>query len=123
MACGSTFATEVQYDKSVAEAAAKQAAEKIGAIRPSIDYDKEPSITETKPEVEKKVLEEETSEIESQRITELNADDVQAGDKTNNEQTAIDYRPTGSIKAQTPEYKTTVVWEKFDADGNLINKL
>jgi len=115
----SAFASEVQYDKSVAEAAAKKAAEKVGDIRPSIDYDQVPGITKSediKPQsssgFDSKKYENTTND--SQRITSIDRLEDSL-DEAN-----IDYSLTGSIKRTPQKRKIRVVWQKFDADGNLV---
>jgi len=118
--CSTAFASDVKYDKSVAEAAAKKAAEKIGEIRPSIDFDKQPNITEPKKEVQKETTEQEASEAETRHITESENRPAELQRISETEQDDLDFTATGSIERSSLVMATKVIWEKFDADGNPI---
>lgn len=117
---GTAFADDVKYDKSVAEAAAKKAAEKLGDIRPSIDYDQQPAITQPQVKVEEDVTETDTLAPESQRITKVYEHPEKLDRLSQSGQNKLDFIATGSIKPNGPQMVTKVVWETFDADGNPI---
>ena len=120
LSCGSSFASEIQFDKSVAEAAARQAAEKVGELRPSIDFDQEPGITQLKDLDPKAASEYEQPENDSQRITSLQNPNDDLVSEYLPLETRVDLTTTASINPNVSNREVRVVWQKFDADGNLI---
>lgn len=107
MASTSSLAQTVKYDVSIAKAAAAKAAEKIGDIRGSIDYDQEPDMVTKQDLVDK--------ELNTSFFPMPTKDSLPPISFLPN---GVDLRTTGSI--QKKKYKTKIVWDKFDRDGNLI---
>lgn len=115
------FSEDIKYDKSVAEAAANKAADKVGDLRPSIDYDQKVIIVKENSKA-KSTIDENAAAMESQRITSLANEKLELLAQVNKDKPAdIDYRATGSVNADGPRYVNTIIWEKFDMDGNPID--
>jgi len=113
----SVFSAEQKFDKSVAESALKQAIEKLGDIRKSIDYDQTPAITKQDEPRSNDTIKQEYPKDSSQRITVNNDTNWEYSEYDADDETFIDYVMTGSIHANKPApepRQAKLVWEKFD---------
>ncbi len=115
MASTSVAAQTVKYDTTIAKAAAAKAAEKLGKIRGSIDYDQVPDMVtlETLKAQDNKV-----SSIPDYNIpTEPKEDTLLS---ITSIFPSLDKTVTGSIQTRKSSIKRKVIWEKFDRYGNPI---
>jgi len=115
----SAIAQTAKYDMKIAEAAAKKAAEKLGDIRGSIDYDKETDLVTPKDLVKKS---DQTSFL-PETFLEPPKQDVKLPPMTSIIQgivPGVDMTLTGSINGQKIKTTNKIIWEKFDRYGNPI---
>jgi len=119
MAGTSAMAQTVKYDTKIAEAAAKKAAEKLGDIRGSINYDKKTDLVTRENMVKKP---DQTSFL-PETFLEAPKQDVKLPPMTSIIRDifpGVDMTITGSINGQEVTISEKIIWEKFDRDGNLI---
>lgn len=106
MTSTSALAQSVKYDAKIAKAAAAKAAEKIGDIRGTIDYDQVPDMVTKEDLIDK--------QVNTSFLPQPNKSLPPISSLSN----GIDLRTTGSI--QKKNYQPRVIWEKFDRYGNPI---
>ena len=114
----SALAQEDKYDKSLEAVVISKVQEKIGDIRPSIDYNQEAAL------VTKKVLrgaESEKNPLAPKKIWVAPKPDDGLPPVVSNQHNDIDYTFTASIDKNLTGLKGKVVWEKFDRNGKPIN--
>ena len=116
MASTAAVSQETKFDKNISDAAAKRAAERIGDIRGSIDYDQKAEMV-TREHLEEKQ--------EAKRVS-LIPDYVWYPEKANiftrliAQIPGIDLTVTGSVDDEDVQIERKLVWDKFDAEGNPI---
>ncbi len=113
MTGSSALAQTAKFDQSVAKAAARKAAEKVGEIRNSINYDQKPEMVKEKDLKEKNVN---TSFLPP--IPDSNKKTLPPMTSVNPH---LDMTFTGSIAQPKKVVKPRIIWEKFDRYGNPIN--
>ncbi|MEM7215104.1 MAG: hypothetical protein AAF423_06130 [Pseudomonadota bacterium] len=117
IATGFALANEGRYDQSIADAAAKIAAGKVGELRGSIDYDEIPFMITNK--LLKK--EDEQANLLPEPTWVPPAKDSEFPPIVSNFLDEIDYTLTGSVDRNTANRSKRIVWEKFDRYGNPLD--
>ena len=112
MTTTSALAQTAKFDESIAKAAAAKAAEKIGEIRGSIDYDQVPDMVRKEDLLDKPV--------NTSFLPQTTKPNEAALPPMTSVTPGVDLTVTGSIRAPRPKYKEIIVWEKFDRYGNPI---
>lgn len=106
MAGTSAVAQTVQYDTTIAKAAAKKAAEKIGDMRGSIDYNQVPDLVTRDDLIDK-----------PSQTSFLPQEEKNALPPISKIIPNVDMTVTGSIQSSAP---SVLVWDRFDKYGNPI---
>ena len=112
MTSTSAIAQEVKHDTKIAKAAAAKAAEKIGDIRETINYEQVPDLV-TKEDMNDKAVN--TSFLPN--ISEQKQNSLPPLTSLVPE---LDMTVTGSIDGKKVVQKTIIIWDKFDRYGNPI---
>ncbi len=112
MTSSSALAQTAKYDENIARAAASKAAEKVGKMRGSISFEKNPKMV-TKADLVKKKIN--TSFLPQKQAPKENS----LPPMTSNNH-SVDLTVTGSIQTQKPAGQKILYWEKFDRYGNPI---
>jgi len=112
MTSTSAIAQEVKHDTKIAKAAAAKAAEKIGDIRKTINYEQVPDLV-TKEDMNDKAVN--TSFLPN--ISEQKQNSLPPLTSLVPE---LDMTVTGSIDGKKVVQKTIIIWDKFDRYGNPI---
>ena len=110
-------AEEDRYDRAIEAAMIERAQEKIGELRPTIDYDKQVQIV-TRSDIQRSISSRESLLPQNSWVPPKPKNalppmvDIMLD--------GVDTTFTASTPPKEPEFQRQMIWDKFDTDGNPI---